>query len=276
MDKNLESSKTSEPPIITTVLLNWNRIHLLKKAVESYLNTISFPYELIIVDNASTDDSRDYIRSVCKNDSNHFGIFLSRNIGGEAFNLGFHLAKGLYFHSMSNDGEYLPGWDKYALSKFEEFPELGQLSLISSKPQKEKGEIWITKPSTPITRNGITIRQTDFNIGSTCIFRKEIWKKGVRWENMPSQSQKIRLPDDGEFSRRIRELGYLVAWSDKYTTINWGHNVQEWKNNLEYYIINYEAKNWLGIEGMKNRLNENGYDLIQEINGKYKIVKMNF
>ena len=67
--------------------------------------------------------------------------------------------------------------------------------------------------------------------------------RGVRWENIDNQSQKIKLPADGKFSERIRELGYLVAWSDKYLTINWGHNVQEWKNNLEYYIINYEAKN---------------------------------
>jgi len=233
MDKNLEFSKTSEPPTITTVLLNWNRIHLLKKAVESYLNTISVPHELIIVDNASTDDSRDYIRSICKKDSNHIGIFLTRNLGGEALNLGFHLAQGQYFHSSSNDGEFLSGWDKHALSKFEEFPELGQLSLISPTPQTEKGEIWVTKPSTPITRNGVTILQTDFNIGMSGIFRKEIWKKGVRWKNKCSQSQNIKFPADGKFSQRVRELGYWVAWNDKYTVINWGHNVQEWQNNIE-------------------------------------------
>ena len=88
-------------------------------------------------------------------------------------------------------------------------------------------------------------------------------------------SQKIKFPADLKFSQRIRELGYWVAWNDKYTVINWGHNVQEWQNNLEYYIKNYESKDNIGIEEMKNRLIENGYDLIQETNGKYKIVKKN-
>ena len=275
MEKNLELSKSSESPIITTVLLNWNRVHLLKKAVESYLNTVSVPYELIIVDNASTDDSRNYISSVCENQSNHTGIFLTRNLGGVALNFGFHFGKGQYFHSSGNDGEFLPGWDKHALAKFEEFPELGQLSLISSKPQTEKGEIWVTKPSTPITRNGVTILKTDYNIGMGGIFRKEIWKKGVRWKNIDSKSQKIMLPADGKFSKQIKELGYWIAWNDKYTIINWGHNIQEWQNHLEYYIKNYESKDRVGIEGFKNRLNENGYDLIQETNGKYKIIKKN-
>ena len=185
------------------------------------------------------------------------------------------MASGQFFHSSGNDVEYLPVWDKNALSKFEEFPELGQLSLISSTPQTEKGEIWVTKPSTPITRNGVTILQTDHNIGMDGIFRKEIWKKGVRWKNKRSKSQIIKFPADGKFSKRIRELGYWVAWNDKYTIINWGHNVQEWQNNLEYYIKNYESKGNIGIEEMKNRLIENGYDLIQETNGKYKIVEKN-
>jgi len=53
---------------------------------------------------------------------------------------------------------------------------------------------------------------------------------------------------------------------------NIGHNVKEWISNLEYYLENYRAKKPLGEKGMKRRLRENGYDLIND-NGKYRIIK---
>ena len=40
-------------PKISTILLSHNRKYLLKKTVESYLKTVSVPFELIIVDNGS-------------------------------------------------------------------------------------------------------------------------------------------------------------------------------------------------------------------------------
>ena len=125
--------------MITTVLLSYNRLHLLKITIESYLATISVPYELFIVDNASSKDVRDYILEVSKNNDNIKPIFLDENIGGEGFNVGFD--KGIYpfFHASENDLEYLDGWDKEMLSKFEIFPELGQLSLISHMQQKQDG-----------------------------------------------------------------------------------------------------------------------------------------
>jgi len=129
-------------PTLSTVLLSYNRLHLLKKTVESYLSTISVPHELIIVDNASTEDCRRYIENICKKESSITGIFLTKNFGGEAFNIGLSLASSPYLHTSENDLEYLPNWDKKLLKKFELFPKLGQLSLYSHKPQSELGEIW--------------------------------------------------------------------------------------------------------------------------------------
>jgi glycosyltransferase involved in cell wall biosynthesis len=45
--------------VISIVVLNWNRSDLLKETIDSYLNTVTVPYELFIIDNASADDSRE-------------------------------------------------------------------------------------------------------------------------------------------------------------------------------------------------------------------------
>ena len=132
----------SESPLLSTVVLNWNRDDLLRTTVGSYLATVSVPYELIIVDNASTDGSRAFIASVCDGRANHRAILLPRNTGGEGLNIGLEQCRGAFLQVSENDLEYLPGWDRELLSKFDEFPELGQLSPFSPFHQAERGEIW--------------------------------------------------------------------------------------------------------------------------------------
>ena len=54
----------SDDIVISTVILNWNRSDLLRVTIESYLKTVDVPYQLIIVDNGSTDDSREVIEEL--------------------------------------------------------------------------------------------------------------------------------------------------------------------------------------------------------------------
>ena len=261
-------------PKISTILISYNHEHLLKKTIESYLKTISVPYELIIIDNASTDGSKNYIEQICTKNSYSKSIFLNENLGGEAINAGLNLARSPFLHVSENDLEYLPGWDQELLSKFDAFPKLGQLSLFSPYPQREKGEIWENHSYSKIVKKGgKTIYLTNENIGTSSVFRREVYDKGVRWNTKRTSHETSKFPADFRFSQSVMELGFWVAWNDKYTVFNWGHNIKEWNEHLEYYLENYRAKVQLGEKEMKKRLLQNGYDLINE-NGKYKIVKL--
>ena len=259
--------------IISTVLLNWNRIECLSRTVNSYLRTVDTDYELIIVDNNSMDRSKDFIRSICADKPNHHAILLDKNIGGAALNIGADKTIGKYIHFSENDIEYLPGWRKEMISKFDVFPELGQLSPFAPFPQKELGEIFGDKSQDvqPLIKEGRTIYVTSTNCGTTSIIRREIWDKGIRWKSYGKGN--IWFPDDGSFSREIRNMGYIVAYSDKYLVINWGHNIKEFLRDTSYYVRNYESKTWFGIEGFKERLKEHGYLLLPLGNDMgYKIV----
>lgn len=229
---------------LSTLLLNWNRVHLLRTTVESYLETVSVPYELIIVDNASSDGATEYIKNVCKwNPQRHKAVLLKENLGGEAINLGLSLAQAPFLHISENDLEYLPGWDTELLQKFKVFPKLWQLSPFGPEPEAEKGEIWEEHPSKPVTRGRYTIYLADANIGTSCICRRELFDIGFRWRSHPAieLGSGFKFPDDGATSSFVKGLGYWVAWNDKYTVINWGHNVEEWEKNLNYYLSNYQA-----------------------------------
>lgn len=238
-------------PEISTVLLNWNRKYLLKKTIFSYLETISVPFELIIIDNGSTDGSQEFIKNFCENKSNCDSIILPSNKGGKALNLGLKRSKSKYLHVSENDFTYKIGWDKKMLKTFKKFPELGQLSLFA--PFKNQNIIKMEKED-------CVIYVTNKNVGTSSMFRREIWDQGVRWGNVGTE---YKFPNDSAFSQAVKCAGYLVAWTDKTLVINHGHQIDEYRNNLSYYIENYKSKPWLGIQGFKTRLQKVGYKLVE-------------
>ena len=239
--------------LISTVILNWNRADLLKITVESYLKTIEVPYELIIIDNGSTDDSRKIIKELndkYKNKINEI-ILLDKNIGGEAINLGLAKAKGKLLHISENDIEYLPGWSKKVVKLFQTFNELGQLSLFSPVPTDE--EVWVPHPIRRVLyKEGEIIYEALGNVGTTSVIRREIWDKGVRVHNI--KTEEFLFPDDVRLSEDILRLGYVVAWAPYYLVRNLGHSYNEILRRVEYYKKNYDSKKGLGYEGLLSRI----------------------
>jgi O-antigen biosynthesis protein len=130
--------------MLSTIILNWNRRYLLEQCVESYLETVGNYFELIIVDNASTDSSIEYLRNLEASGSAKL-IYLNENMGGEAFNRAVPLSRGELIHLSENDQIFLPGWYDHVVSSFDSFGDLGQLSLFSDTPTDE--EVWESKAS---------------------------------------------------------------------------------------------------------------------------------
>jgi glycosyltransferase involved in cell wall biosynthesis len=261
-------------PILSTTVLNWNRAHLLKLTLESFLDTVSVPFELTIVDNASTDGSRDVIEEIQTIHPSHRFVGLRHNLGGKAINSGFRYARGEFLHVSENDIEYRPGWDVELLGKFDAFPDLGQISPFGPEPDRAAGEAWERLPSTAVTHDDQTIYLTEQNVTTTSIMRRQFWDAGFRWGSIPrAAGGGIKLPDDFSASGFVHDAGSNVAWNDRYVVVNWGHNVAEWKDHLDYYLRGYLAKPWVGLDGLRERLNERGYDLVM-VAGKYQIVSL--
>jgi glycosyltransferase involved in cell wall biosynthesis len=242
----------SPEPIISTTILNWNRADLLERTLQSYIRTISVPHELFIVDNASTDLSREVIGRFLQEHPECTAILSDSNSGGETINLGLERSRGSLLHLSENDIEYLPGWDRTILEAFEAFPELGQLSVFGPVPTDE--EAWDVKPCSMRHRGGHMVYVTDHNVGTSSVISRAIWDKGVRLHNYPINPGSFLLPDDGRLSAEIRGLGMWVAWAHKYLVRNLGHMGDEIEVRPQYYLENYRSKWWFGIEGLHKRM----------------------
>lgn len=231
--------------MLSTIILNWNRAYLLRQCVESYLDTVGGDFELIVVDNASTDGSRAYLAALRDSGAARI-LLLDDNLGGEAFNLAIPLASGELVHLCENDQVFLPGWRDHVEAAFARFPDLGQLSLFADTPTDD--EAWLPKESHLRFSRGKILYEAHGCVGTSSVIRARLFRDaGIRLRNIEQGA--FRFPDDTGLSWDIKQAGFWCAWSDRYYVRNVGHETAEFAANPEYYRDNYASKPWLGIAG---------------------------
>ncbi len=215
-------------PEISSVMLCWNRLPLSKECLASYLETISVPHELFVIDNGSTDETASWLAEI----SSHPGVTdilcLTENNPAAALNLGLSRCSGRYLHIMENDYRYLPGWDDYALGRFNEIQELGQLALLEGESRfhaaSHEGQVWIARQ----------------NVCITSVLRRELFfETGIR---VHGHYLGNCYPNDHDLSIQVTEAGYLVAWPDRDLAHNIGFETDEYKRDPDYYIRDYALK----------------------------------
>jgi GT2 family glycosyltransferase len=103
-------SANQDQPILSIVIVNFNGFTYLKKSVSSLLRSTYSSYQIIIVDNASSDESVLRFQKEFGEDLKKIQILsLTRNYGFSiANNIGAKKAKGKYILFLNNDTEIEP------------------------------------------------------------------------------------------------------------------------------------------------------------------------
>ncbi len=118
--------KKSEKPLVSVIIPTYNRAHLLPRAITSVLSQTLKDFELIIVDDGSTDNTREVVESFQKKDKRIRYIW-QENSGGPAKpkNMGIKNSRGKYIGFLDDDDEWLPEKLKKQLKVFEQSKNLG-------------------------------------------------------------------------------------------------------------------------------------------------------
>jgi glycosyltransferase involved in cell wall biosynthesis len=116
-------NKTSSPsiPLVSVVIPTYNRARLLPKAVGSVLSQTYTEFEVIVVDDASTDNTEEAINDIA--DERIRYIRHEENRGGSAArNTGIKAARGEYIAFQDSDDEWLPGKLEKQMTVFSDTP----------------------------------------------------------------------------------------------------------------------------------------------------------
>lgn len=106
----------------------WNLKHYTEQAVESIIKNTDYPYRLIIIDNGSEKETKEYLESL-KNDKRQPGYILIRNEENQGYtiatNQGMEISDAPYVCLHNNDTIVCKGWLSEMVAVAESSKEIG-------------------------------------------------------------------------------------------------------------------------------------------------------
>jgi len=113
---------------VSVIVVNWNRLDLLRECLSSLANQTLTGFQVILVDNGSTDGSAEMAEAEFAG-SKRFGLQVIRNRENRGFcaanNQGIRASNSEYVALLNNDAEADPGWLEALLGAFAHGEDVG-------------------------------------------------------------------------------------------------------------------------------------------------------
>ncbi len=236
-------------PLISAVLVSWNRRPLIQQAIQS-LYQQNYPHlEVIVIDNASTDDSLSWLQS----QSDVITIFNTTNRGASvARNQGTRMARGKYILYMDSDAEMRTPYGLHRLVEaLEKNPKIGGISgVIYSDERCDTIWSWSTRMDWEANHDleASLVPQSEIQALSTCfvLFRATLIKEVGGFDEYF-----FYLYEDADLCDRILKKGYELKVLPQVKIVHhYARPGRTTQGNIEYHYYHeklrmyFLLKNW--------------------------------
>ncbi|MFF2483991.1 glycosyltransferase family 2 protein [Paenibacillus sp. NPDC058071] len=201
------------------IIPSYNQANYLKSCIESIMENTELPYEIIVVDNASTDHTADYLKSL--NGQVRFRV-LPQNYGfAGAVNAGLMMAKGTTLLILNNDTLVTLNWLENLMICLNSDPHIGMVgpvtNYISGDQQISVSYQDIEEMAEFARMNNVSDpkrwQHTDRLPGFCLLFRRELFEK----TGFLDEGFEVGNFEDDDFNVRVRLQGYsLVIAKDSF------------------------------------------------------------
>jgi len=198
--------------MISVAVVTHGRAHLLEQCVENVLaRATDAVTEVVIWDNASTDDTRDYLQHL--SDPRFRVVLHDDNIGQNAYSRIFRETKGKFLIELDDDVIDAPqGWDRMLLDAYQALPDVGFLSasLVDDPHDWCAKTMWHDRPHLyrPETVNGVDLL-TSGPVGGYCaITDRGIYDRLGGFQERPGETF---YPEDGLYVEAVQRAGLQAA-----------------------------------------------------------------
>ena len=128
----------SKLPLFTIIIPTYNRASAVTRAIDSVLQQTFSDFELIIIDDGSTDDTKEKITAIA--DPRLRYIYQKNQERSAARNHGIRLAKGEYITFLDSDDEALPNW-LATFAKIVKTPKIGVACVGYTEIRQKNGQM---------------------------------------------------------------------------------------------------------------------------------------
>ncbi len=136
----MEQKLNKKTPEVSVIIPTHNRANLLKRAIKSVLSQGYRDFELIIVDDASTDGTESTVNNF--QDSRIKYVCHQKNKGGSAArNTGIQMSKGKYIGLLDDDDQWLPDKLSKQVDRFRKAPKRVGIIYSGCEVQSEDGRV---------------------------------------------------------------------------------------------------------------------------------------
>lgn len=212
---------------VTIMMATYNRLELTKQTLDSLFKNTKFPFHLVIIDNASSDDTVNYIKSVkypevclditlVENEENK-GIAIARN---QALKIASDINSD-WLCTIDNDVLFSEGWLTECVEILRENKKFGMIGINFEG----------TKYPIMNLGNKEIQYKAQGNLGTACtVFNKKLHKSLGYFNTEYGKYGE----EDADFGMRVRVLGYKMGYiKEMGIHLGQGENDQgeyrEWK-----------------------------------------------
>lgn len=200
--------------LASIIVITHNRLEYTKLCIQSLLKKTNYsPYEIIAVDNHSTDGTAQYLLSLRKNELIQGLILLDGNYGaGYATNQGLKRAKGQYLIRTDNDMVYNLGWLPALVDALERIPRaLLQVAVFGELVEDGRKAGFAAENSV----NGVTVNPVNIG-GCNMAFTRASYEELGPFDH-------VMYAEDGLYCDRALQRGYFVGQIDGATATHIDH-----------------------------------------------------
>jgi glycosyltransferase involved in cell wall biosynthesis len=198
--------------LVSIVVPTYNRSKLLKECIESLLAQTYSDFEIIVVDDGSTDDTQACITEIVQKHNNvkyyprpHFGLQATRNFG-------LRMAHGEFIGFFDSDDLWPPDYIEKMIGALQANPDfdVAYSNIMEVVDNKITGRYITTAqpPTGHITRD-LFLRSKPFTLPSSTIFRRKVWD-GIFYD------ETLKRCDDCDAFLRISTRAKFIYVPDVY------------------------------------------------------------
>ncbi|WP_197995474.1 glycosyltransferase [Gimesia algae] len=213
----LEQVIQSTAPAVSVIVLTYNNLELTHKCLESLMELTHYPdWELIVVDNASSDGTQTYLQDFSEKYENVKVILNEENVGFAAGNnVGIEKSRGEYVVLLNNDTYVTKGWLWGMVRYFLQDNRLGLLGPVTNNIGNE-AKIDISyegMEEMSIKARKYTSEHTRdlFNMNTVAFFCAMISRQVINEVGVLDEVFGCGFFEDDDYCIRARNAGYKIA-----------------------------------------------------------------